>query len=394
MTENSDRTAPATADTVPLGESVPPMPTAPPPAPAPHRRTATVLTAAALLVATAGASGAGGAAIALHFDHRSAAVTSSPVVSASTTAPPTSQLAKVAAAVQPSVVSIAVSAAGQSGEGSGVILRSDGTILTNNHVVDAAATGGTITVRLSDGRSASATIVGRSPADDLAVIRTRGLSGLTPATLGSSDSLHVGDTVLALGSPLGLQGSVTSGIVSALDRAITLGSSQDQAAGGAPTVVQALQTDAAINPGNSGGPLVDAQGRVVGITTAIATLGARSGQSGSIGLGFAIPMDSAKRIADSLAAGKQPTHAALGVEISDAPAGGAAISRVTAGSAAARAGLATGDVVTTLDGAQITDSASLRAAVRSHAPGDAVVLTYTRGGDTRQATVTLGTADQ
>jgi putative serine protease PepD len=370
-----------------------PQATQVPDAPKPRRRVATVLAAAAVLVATAGASGAGGAAIALRLDDRPAAVTSSAVVTGSGTAAPTSQLAKVAAAVQPTVVSIAVTGGGQSGEGSGVILRSDGTILTNNHVVDAAAAGGSITVRFADGRSRPASIVGRAPADDLAVIRAENTSGLTPATLGTNDSLHVGDTVLALGSPLGLEGSVTSGIVSALNRAIRLGNSSTPVDGGEPTVVQALQTDAAINPGNSGGPLVDAQGRIVGITTAIASLGARSGQSGSIGLGFAIPIDSAKRIADSLVAGKQPTHAALGVQVSDAPAGGAAISRVTAGSAADTAGIRSGDVVTAIDGAQITDSTALRASVRSHAPGDKVTVVYTRGSDTRRVTVTLGTAN-
>jgi putative serine protease PepD len=397
MTENQD---PSHQPYAPGYYAAPPMPPFPPgnppeqalDAPKPRRRTATVLTAAAILVATAGASGAGGAAIALGMSDRPVAVTSSPVVTGSGTTAPTSQLAKVAAAVQPSVVSIAVTGGGQSGEGSGVVLRSDGTILTNNHVVDAAASGGSITVRFADGRSRPASIVGRAPADDLAVIRAENTSGLTPATLGTNGSLHVGDTVLALGSPLGLEGSVTSGIVSALNRAIRLGDSTTQQSSSSPTVVQALQTDAAINPGNSGGPLVDAQGRVVGITTAIATLGARSGQSGSIGLGFAIPIDSAKRIADSLAAGKQPTHAALGVQVSDAPGGGALISRVTSGSAAEAAGIRDGDVVTAIDGAQVTDGTALRASVRSHAPGDKITVVYTRGSDTRQATVTLGTA--
>jgi putative serine protease PepD len=211
------------------------------------------------------------------------------------------------------------------------------------------------------------------------------MSGLTPATLGESAALHVGDTVLALGSPLGLDGSVTSGIVSALDRTITL-RGEDTAA----TAVPAVRTDAAINPGNSGGPLVDARGRVVGITTAIATTGGQ--QAGNIGVGFAIPIDSAARVAENLAAGRQPEHGSLGVQVTGAPGGGALVSRVTAGSAAAGAGLRAGDVLTAVDRTQVTDGTALSAVVRAHAPGDRVTVVYTRDGDTRRATVTLGTA--
>jgi putative serine protease PepD len=352
-----------------------------------RRRTAAVAVGAALLVATAGISGAGGAALALSLDDRSTTVTASPVVAGTASAP--TGLAKVAAAVQPSVVSIAVQGSGTSGEGSGVILRSDGLVLTNNHVVASAANGGSLRVTFSDGRSAAASIVGRAPSDDLAVIRVRGVSGLTPATLGESSALHVGDTVLAIGSPLGLEGSVTSGIVSALDRTITLGGEQSPVAQSASTVVPAIQTDAAINPGNSGGPLVDARGRVIGITTAIATTGGQ--QSGSIGLGFAIPVDSAKRIADSLAAGKQPQHAALGVQVTDGQ-GGALVSRLTDGSAAAKAGLRAGDLITAVDRTQVDSGSALSAAVRAHAPGDKVTVTYTRGGRSHEATTALGTA--
>ncbi len=292
------------------------------------------------------------------------------------------QLAAVAAAVQPSVVSIAVSSALGSGEGSGIILDSEGTILTNNHVVEAAASGGSLTVRLSDGTEAPATILGRDPDSDLAVIKAQGLSGLTPATLGSSADVQVGDTVLAIGSPLGLEGSVTSGIVSALNRTVDVsGGSLDGA----------IQTDAAINPGNSGGALVDTQGRVIGVNSAIATLGsAFGGQSGSIGLGFAIPIDAARVVAEQLAEGQVPERAVLGVGVADASGTGAYLQSVTPGSAAAQAGLAAGDLVTTFDETTISSAADLVSAVRSSQPGETVSLTYVRDGSEATVSVTLG----
>jgi putative serine protease PepD len=343
----------------------------------------------AILALTAVGSATGGAAIALQLDDRGGAVTASPVVAGKAGAP-TSQLAKVAAAVQPSVVSIAVQGqGGGGGEGSGVILASDGTVLTNNHVIEGAANGGSITVTFADGRTGAASIVGRAAEDDLAVIRVRGVSGLTPATLGSSASMHVGDTVLAIGSPLGLEGSVTSGIVSATHRSITLGGGSQA---GSSTVVQALQTDAAINPGNSGGPLVDGEGRVVGITTAIASLGSQSGQTGNIGLGFAIPIDSAKRIAEALAKGQQPQHAALGVRLALDQTGGATLTSVDSGGAANKAGLRAGDVVTGVDDVLIGDGRDLSATIRAHNPGDTVTISYTRGGSGHRVTVALGTA--
>ncbi len=202
----------------------------------------------------------------------------------STSTSPSGSLASTAATVKPSVVSITVRTASGEEEGSGVILRADGVILTNNHVVADASGSDSITVKLSDGRTATASVVGTDPTTDLAVIKANGVSGLKAATLGDSDSLQVGDTVLAVGSPLGLDGSVTSGIVSALHRNVTA------------TITDAVQTDAAINPGNSGGPLVNSSGRVVGIDTAIASLGG----SGSIGVGFAIPINKAVQVATQL----------------------------------------------------------------------------------------------
>jgi len=305
------------------------------------------------------------------------------------TAAPREQLAQVAAAVQPSVVAIGVQGAnGTGGEGSGVILSSDGLILTNNHVAEVGDNGGTITVKFSDGKSANATILGRDAGSDLAVIKAANVSGLTAATLGDDTQLHVGDTVLAIGSPLGLEGSVSAGIVSALHRPVALG-------GGSTTgsLGDAIQTDAPINPGNSGGALVDMNGHVIGINTAIASLGSgQGGQSGSIGLGFAIPITHAKKIADQLTQGKTPSQGRLGVDVADAPTGGALIRSVTPGSAAEKAGLNTGDIVTAVGDSRISDAASMTAAIRSRQPGDAVKLTYTRNGTSATTTATLGSA--
>jgi putative serine protease PepD len=256
-----------------------------------------VAAAAILLVAVTGVGGATGAVVATGLGN-GGMPTATATTSASAVANSSSSqvLAKVAAAVQPSVVSVLVTLPNGTEEGSGVILSSTGNILTNAHVV-ADAANGRITVTFSDGRTATAHVVGSDTSKDIAVIKAEGVSGLTPATLGSSSTLHVGDTVLAVGSPLGLEGSVTSGIVSALHRNAgqESGASSDSAA-----LSDAIQTDAAINPGNSGGPLVDTSRRVVGTNTAIATL---SSQSGSIGVGFAITIDDAMATANNLLSG-------------------------------------------------------------------------------------------
>lgn len=271
-----------------------------------------LFTLAGCVLAIAG--GGAGAALALHYDGHTTTVISAPPVSPAAGTATTSQLARVATAVLPSIVTITVTTSTQAGEGSGVIVRSDGTILTNNHVIEAAADGaGTVKVTFSNGKSADAIILGQDPAADLAVIRAPGVSGMIPAAFGSVSGLHVGDTVLAIGSPLGLAGSVTSGIVSALHRTITVGSQSAQPYGGFPgqsspaadVIANMIQTDTAINPGNSGGALVNDAGQVVGITTAIASTGGGyiGQQSGSIGVGFAIPADTASRIAAQLIAG-------------------------------------------------------------------------------------------
>jgi len=270
----------------------PPAPGSPATGPEPPARPRR-LGVAALALGLALASGTAGAVAVVALDHPTVAggnaATPTSTSAASTT---TGSLAAVAAAVQPSVVSITVRGSGQQVEGSGVVVRSDGLILTNNHVVEDAAGGGRITVELSDGTTATASVVGTDPEADLAVIQAQGVSGLQAATFGDSDDLQVGDTVLAIGSPLGLEGSVTAGIVSALHRSVD---------GAGVTIGDAIQTDAPINPGNSGGPLVDADGRVVGILTANAGL---SEEAGSIGVGFAIPGNQAAQIVDRLTGGQ------------------------------------------------------------------------------------------
>ncbi|HEY8544638.1 MAG TPA: trypsin-like peptidase domain-containing protein, partial [Acidimicrobiales bacterium] len=297
-------------------------------------------------------------------------------------------LARAAAAVLPSVVSITATSARTEGSGSGVVISSDGLVLTNDHVVAlAAGRRGELEVRLPDGSTAEATIEGRDPASDLAVIRVEGRDDLTPATFGSSADLQVGESVLAVGSPLGLDGSVTAGIVSAVGRAITLGEDPT----GPAAVVSAIQTDAAINPGNSGGALVDADGEVVGINTANASLAQpASGQGGgSIGLGFAIPIDEARDIAEQLIEGGEATHAYLGVASADTEEGVVLVEVVDDGPAAGA--LEEGDLVTAVDDTRVDDVASFTAAIRAHDPGDEVTVHLVRDGDERSVEVTLGT---
>jgi putative serine protease PepD len=319
---------------------------------------------------------------------------------------PDEPLSLAAAAVLPSVVSITAGGGPVPGQGSGVIISADGYVLTNNHVVAEAADGGDLNVTLPDGSTASAEIVGRDPATDLAVIQIddAGDLDLTAATLGSSADLVVGDTVLAIGSPLGLDGSVTSGIVSALNRAITLNESSSPFGGGSrgtTAVIDAVQTDTAINPGNSGGPLINADGEVVGVNTAIASLAqGTTSEGGNIGVGFAIPIDDARTTADQLIEDGEVTHAFLGVQVADAiregsgnsaETTGAVIAGVEDGSPADEAGLQEGDIVTAVDGEAVRDATALTAVIRSHAPGDEVTLTVRRDDEDIEVTAALGT---
>jgi len=322
--------------------------------------------------------------------------TSAPV-SQNLTPAPAGSVQEVAAKVLPSVVSVLASSGQSAGEGSGVILTDDGLILTNNHVVDGATS---LEVRFNDGTTATAKVVGKTATDDLAVIKADGVSGLTAAGLGSSADLQVGQQVVAIGSPLGLSATVTSGIVSALNRPVRT-SSEDQSSRtqSQDTVINAVQTDAAINPGNSGGALVDMNGNVIGINSAIASLSdSSSGQSGSIGVGFAIPIDQAKRIAQEIIDNGQATHAVLGAAVGDATDGnsqiptGAKIDSVTPGSGAEAAGLEKGDVVTAIGDVKVESADALIAAVRAQTPNGTTTITFNRNGTSQTVNVTLGSA--
>ena len=346
----------------------------------------------------------------------------------------------VAAKASPSVVTISVSASSESGTGSGIVLSSDGYVLTNNHVVtlDGDTSGGTISVTTSDGHIYPAKIVGTDPLNDLAVIRLTGASGLRAATFADSSRLNVGDQVVAIGAPLDLPNTVTTGIVSALNRSIAVassavpkssGSGSDQNGGGSgsgggsdspfnfwnfgdqsqsqqPTqtnniYLSVLQTDAAINPGNSGGALLDAQGRVIGVNVAIAGTSSSSStgeQSGNIGVGFSIPSNVAKRIADEIIDGKTPTHGQLGVtsvaneSATTGTVAGVKVSEATSGSPAAAAGIKQGDIITKVGDVAVTSYTDLAGQVRAYAAGSKVAVTYYRGGAEQQTTVTLGRA--
>ncbi|WP_369136894.1 S1C family serine protease [Modestobacter versicolor] len=299
-------------------------------------------------------------------------------------------VADIAGRVTPAVVSIEVQLTNAGATGSGVVVDAEnGYIVTNNHVVSGAADADDATIRavFSDGSGSEARIVGRDPASDLAVLKVE-KPGLAAASLGTSDDLVVGDPVVAIGSPLGLAGTVTSGIVSALDRPVRLsGEGSDTNA-----VISAVQTDAPINPGNSGGALVDGTGAVIGINTAIASVGGNGTTGGSIGLGFAIPIDTVRDIAEQLISTGSAVHASLGVNartVTDGTRDGALVVNVEPGSPAADAGVQEQDVVIAVDGEPVASSEELVVAVDSHDPGDTITLELVRGGGSREVQATL-----
>ena len=335
----------------------------------------------ATIVAVALIAGAAGAGVdRLLFRGETDTGASLRQLAATSTSRPAGSIASLAAALTPSVVAIENESWQGSGTGSGFIIRSDGYILTNHHVID--GTNSRITVVFADGSRAKGSVVGSSTSYDLAVVKVS-KTGLPTVTLGNSEGVVVGDSVIAIGSPLGLQSTVTSGIVSALNRPVTAGDANST------SYINAIQTDAAINPGNSGGPLIDARGSVIGVNSAIATLGSSwRSESGSIGLGFAIPINQAKRIAEEIMQTGKSRVPVMGITLDMTyRGGGARVEGVQSGEGADRAGLRAGDIITEVDGRAVADATELIVAIRSQQPGDELRV-RTKAG--KSFTVVLG----
>lgn len=342
--------------------------------------------------------GAGGAAAGVLLGSRTVVNAPDPIVTLAKSAPAVSRapgsVADIAARVLPSVVSIEVRVGAGGETGSGIVVDPAGYILTNNHVIAMAKDSSAgLTVVFNDGASTrrAGRIVGADLSTDLAVVKVDGVRGTTVAELGDSDRLQVGDTVIAVGSPLGLSGTVTTGIVSALHRPVRLGA----VGSGEDAVIDAIQTDAAVNPGNSGGPLVDAGGAVVGIATAIRTLSNDPLSGGSIGLGFAIPINDARAVANTLIAHGSVEHASLGINArstTDGTIDGAQVQNVVDGGPAAKAGIAEADVIVAVGDRPVRSADEMVVAVQSHAVGDRVPVTLLRDGKKMTVTVTLGSA--
>jgi putative serine protease PepD len=297
-------------------------------------------------------------------------------------------VAAVAQKLLPSTVQIIAEFGGraQGATGSGFVFDKQGHVITNNHVVaEAAKDDGPIDVIDQDGTHHKATVVGRSPVYDLAVLKVEGAEKLEPASIGSADQMRVGETVIAFGSPLALSASVTSGIISAVHRPVSTGDGDDA------SFINAIQTDAAINPGNSGGPLANLQGQVIGVNSAIATLGATSTEEGSnIGIGFAIPIEQVQVTADQILRNGKAQYPVIGVSVQGTEGGGGAeVKDITSGTPAAGSDLKVGDVITAVDGDRVTDQTDVVVAIRSHLVTDTVTLTVKRGSKTLKIRVGL-----
>ena len=435
---------PAQTPAVPHYESSTTPPTAPPANAAPakngdsFRRNRPVLLVAALAVgALVGGAAGGGIVLALNDNTNGSSVSAVTTPANITVNNPdnATTVTAVAASASPSVVTISATSSDAGGTGSGVVLSKDGYVLTNTHVVtlDGATGDANIKVQTNDGRLFSAKVIGTDPISDLAVIKVEGVTDLQPADFADSSKLNVGDTAIAIGAPLGLSGTVTDGIVSAINRSITIASSaapadpedssptpdqsspfdfyipgQGDQGQSAPTTsastisLAVIQTDAAINPGNSGGALLNADGKVIGINVAIASAGGTSAasRSGSIGVGFAIPANLAERVAKEIIENGAATHGLLGATIADVTEDsaqadsatvGASIQEVTAGGAAASAGLKAGDIITGIDGLPVTGKTDLTAQVRALAGGAKTTISYVRNGKSANVDLTLGT---
>jgi len=416
------------------------QPTAAQTAAAPKRNVGPLVGALVVGAVLGGASGAGVAAWAVSANNGShGSVVSGPQTVTINNKDDVSTTTAVAAKAGPSVVTIDVTASSEGGTGSGVVLSSDGYVLTNTHVVtlDGQSASGTIEVTTYDGKLYTAKVVGIDPVVDLAVIKLDNASGLQPIEFADSSKINVGDKVVAIGAPLALPNTVTDGIVSAVNRSIQIASSAVPNSGSgdnstpgdgsspynfwnfgdgsgngngngngsgsssgqtADISLPVIQTDAAINPGNSGGALLNSDGKLIGINVAIASTGSTSGsgQSGSIGVGFAIPSDLAQRIGQEIIKTGKGTHGLLGASVTTATSDkssvvGALIADITSGGAADKAGLKKGDVVTSFNGRPITDSTDLTAQVRTLAPGSTAKLVYVRGNESTTVSVTLGT---
>ncbi|MBC3842657.1 PDZ domain-containing protein [Streptacidiphilus sp. 4-A2] len=351
------------------------------------RPTLRVLLGGLLVIAGAGVLGGGVGAL-VQGERQGGRITLRPVPGASVHRD-SGSTADVVQSALPGVVYLRVTDGSDTVTGTGIVLDGKGDILTNNHVVAPLGRPGRITVAFNSGQQHAASLVGRDVSSDLAVIDVKGVAGLHPIALGSAAGLRVGDPVLAIGAPFGLRSTVTAGIVSSLDRPVTGGSG----AGPGLSYLDALQTDAAINPGNSGGPLLDSSGAVVGVNTAIHTVEAGSGdpygtgaEAGSVGIGFAIPIDQAMRVATELIDGLRVTHSALGVTLNLGYQGGGQVLRSTAPGAVL---LRPGDVVTAVGGTPVSSADDLIALVRGRAPGTVAVLTVQRGALTLTVSVPL-----
>lgn len=308
-------------------------------------------------------------------------------------APPAANTVAIAEKLLPSTVTIRVRAGARAGTGSGFVIDADnGYVMTNNHVVELGTRGGDIAVEFNDGTAADAKIIGRSPSYDIAVIQVDASGPLVAVEIGDADAVQVGQPAVAVGAPLGLGGTVTQGIISATNRPVAVGAATSDPDANV-AYIDALQTDAPINPGNSGGPLVDAGGRVIGVNSAILTLGTERGSSGSIGLGFAIPINQAVTIGDELIDNGFATYPVLGAELADLRTDGVRLGAISSGGPAAKAGLKGDDVIMSIDGKPITTAVQLIVQIRTHRPGEVVDLGYSRDGSPGDARVTLGSKE-